>query len=112
MGLVRRAAGSLVVLLDLWLVSIVVGSAVVVALALGVLAGALPPTALPPRDAPRRLADDGERAWAAIVAAARSERPRCRIVLGFAALEALIGRTSIGECAEDERLDPVWGIAV
>ena len=113
MVLLRCAAGALGALLDVWLVSILVGSAALVILALGVLMGALPRSALPPADAPQRLAEDGGRAWAAIVAAtAGPDGPRCRIVLGFATLEALIGRAIVGECREDERHDPVWGVAV
>ena len=110
--LVRGAAGVFGTLLDLWLVSILVGSTALIVVALGVLAGALPRSMLPPANAPERLAEDGGRAWEAIVAAVGSERPHCRIVLGFSTLEALIGRAVVGECREDERHDPVWSVAV
>jgi hypothetical protein len=92
-----------------WVLSTLTG----VVVALGVLlgGGALPRIALPPAAIPPSLASDGQRAWEAILASLPGARG-CRIVLGFGMLERLVGRAVAGECLEDERFDPEWGVAI
>jgi hypothetical protein len=115
---VVRWAAALTALLDLWLWGIVAGAAAAVVLAGAVGAGALPPSALPSTDTAVRLATDSQGTWAAIVASVASVAstslpgPRvCRVVLGFGTLEALVGRSTTGDCLEDEHFDPNWGVA-
>ena len=120
MLILRRVAGTGAALLDLWLVVIATSGAALAVLAAAVAFGLLPREALPPADAPQRLANEGQQAWGAVVESVRSAGlalpaapgRECRVVLGFAKLEGMIGHAITGECLEDERTDAEWGIAV
>jgi len=127
---VRRATGAFSALLDVWLWAIAAGSAIVIVLACAVGAGMLPrsaipatlPAAVPPvlasiptatdaTQAAQWLATEGQRAWE-VLRVSLTGRRGCRTVLGFGKLETVVGRAVAGDCLENERTDPVWGVAI
>jgi len=126
---VRRATGAFAVLLDLWLWAIAAGSAIVIVLACAVGTGVLPrsavpaslpsiltaiPTSIDTTHAAQWLASEGQRAqraWDALRVSLPGTRG-CRTVLGFGKLETVVGRAVVGDCLENERTDPVWGVAM